>query len=100
MEIYSAVVEINNVCIMTQVGICSEIYYEPSGNPSGSALRLPSCSAYISPYIPPLVIIQIQSLYYKIRCLLYDRFLLECIVAIWALLLSQNLLSSYLVFKF
>ena len=55
-----AEVEIENVCIVTQVRIYNKIYPEPLGYPLGFALGFPSGSGYLSPYIPPLVTIQIQ----------------------------------------
>ena len=53
-RIYSLVQVIENDCIVTQTGIHSKIYPEPSedsfGMPSGFVL----CSGYILPSIPPL----------------------------------------------
>ena len=56
----SILLEIENVCILTQVGMYNEILPEPSEIPWAPPLGFPSCSGYISPYIPPRVIIQIQ----------------------------------------
>ena len=54
---------------MTQVGILSEIWPEPLGNHSVFSL----CSGYILPYIPSLVIIQMQYRHYMVFVLGRDK---------------------------
>ena len=58
---------IKNICIMTQVRKYGEIQPELSGNHLAPPSGFPLCSGYISPYIPPLVIIQIKTLKKKTR---------------------------------
>ena len=52
--------EIENVCIMTQVRIYGDIQPEPLKIPQAPPSGFPLFSGYISPYIPSLVRIQIQ----------------------------------------
>ena len=42
-----SLLENENVCIMTQVGIYGEIWPEPSEIPWALPLRIPSCSGFI-----------------------------------------------------
>ena len=77
---YSLVEVIENDCIVTRVGVYDEISPEPSGNPSGSTLRI---SLGLWPYfiVYPDNTVILNYLYYRVSHKVgYPHFLSKCLL--------------------